>query len=77
MMQFKTPATNGRHWDVSDGDIQVGLDEAKDEAEVEVEDYDEIEYMPPKMPGMSRSCIVCDQTFLDLPFESLMSRDTI
>lgn len=53
MMQFKTPATHGRHWEVSDGDIQIDTVEAEPEPEVEVEDYDEIEYMPPKMPGMS------------------------
>ncbi|CAL1705949.1 unnamed protein product [Somion occarium] len=47
---FKTPVTNGNHWDVSDGDIQVELSDAQAETEEIVEDYDEIEYMPPKVP---------------------------
>lgn len=42
--------TNGNHWDVSDGDIQVAVNHAELEAENEY-DYDEIEYMPPKQPG--------------------------
>ncbi|KAH8079836.1 hypothetical protein BXZ70DRAFT_960699 [Cristinia sonorae] len=51
MMQFKTPATNGRHWEVNEEDMQLEMAEAEEEAvEVEVDDYDEIEYMPPKVP---------------------------
>lgn len=46
--EFKTPVTNGNHWDVSDGELDVHevVAEAQ-EAQLEVEDYDEIEYMPP------------------------------
>ncbi|KAF7305007.1 hypothetical protein MKEN_01215500 [Mycena kentingensis (nom. inval.)] len=48
---FITPMNNGRHWDVSEGDIAVGETELAVEAEPEGEkdDYDEIEYMPPKV----------------------------
>ena len=64
---LKTPATRGNHWDVSDGDVDLGAEEDEHgdlEAEnsqakstgvvsevAEVDDDDEIEYMPPKMPG--------------------------
>lgn len=51
---FKTPMTNGNHWDVSDGEIQLDMNTAETELEDE-EDYDEIEYMPPKMQGGSSS----------------------
>ncbi|TCD68545.1 hypothetical protein EIP91_010470 [Steccherinum ochraceum] len=49
-MLFKTPATNGRHWEVNEEDLQI-MQEAEPEPEVEVDDYDEIEYMPPKVSG--------------------------
>ncbi|KAJ7057687.1 hypothetical protein C8F01DRAFT_1256313 [Mycena amicta] len=45
---FVTPLNSGRHWDVSEGDIAVGTEEAAADAE-EKDDYDEIEYMPPKL----------------------------
>ncbi|EED79033.1 predicted protein [Postia placenta Mad-698-R] len=46
--EFKTPITQGNHWDVSDGDIDVEPEIQPDEQEaVQEEDYDEIEYMPP------------------------------
>lgn len=39
----------GNHWDVSEGSIDLQLDEADVVLEdVNPEDYDEIEYMPPK-----------------------------
>ncbi|TFY59339.1 hypothetical protein EVG20_g7830 [Dentipellis fragilis] len=44
---FETPVTNGNHWDVSEGEIEVAGVEAVKEEEAEVEDFDEIEYMPP------------------------------
>ncbi|KAL4248744.1 hypothetical protein ABKN59_007175 [Abortiporus biennis] len=47
-LTFKTPLTNGNHWDVSDGELEV--DEAELElSDVQSEDSDEIEYMPPKV----------------------------
>ncbi|KAI0311583.1 hypothetical protein OF83DRAFT_1046897, partial [Amylostereum chailletii] len=47
---FQTPITNGNHWDVSAGDIEV--EDAQEEAEAApVLDYDEIEYMPPTAIG--------------------------
>ncbi|EIW83556.1 hypothetical protein CONPUDRAFT_164471 [Coniophora puteana RWD-64-598 SS2] len=50
--QFQTPATNGNHWDVSD--TSLTLESASEqEAEEEKEDYDEIEYMPPKQPDLA------------------------
>ena len=50
---FETPVTKGRHWAVIEGDIEVPtLPEAQDEG-VQVEDHDEIEYMPPTAMGES------------------------
>ncbi|EPQ57153.1 hypothetical protein GLOTRDRAFT_137554 [Gloeophyllum trabeum ATCC 11539] len=47
-IKFRTPVTTGNHWDVSDGEVQVQAENADAEQEaVEVEDDDEIEYMPP------------------------------
>ena len=59
---FKTPLTKGNHWDVSPGDMEgVGGDTAEQAQETVgnevVEDDDEIEYMPPKIPGACRSPI--------------------
>lgn len=51
-LNFKTPITKGRHWDVSDIDIVVPVEEAEKTEEV-LEDYDELEYMPPTAIGMS------------------------
>ncbi|OBZ70534.1 hypothetical protein A0H81_09463 [Grifola frondosa] len=56
---FKTPETQGNHWDVSDGDMDLGGDVAVEEVEVQEMEAegldDEIEYMPP--------------TAIDLPYE--------
>ena len=50
--KFTTPAQQGRHWDVSDGELDPDVSSGSaDVEEVEQEDYDEIEYMPPKVPG--------------------------
>lgn len=63
---LKTPASKGNYWDVSDGDIDLGVEESQGDiteagsrsntAGVDVqlaeESEDEIEYMPPKLPGM-------------------------
>ncbi|KAH9838997.1 uncharacterized protein C8Q71DRAFT_489456 [Rhodofomes roseus] len=47
-LDFKTPVTQGNHWDVSDGEIVVEAEEDVQEAvDVRGEDDDEIEYMPP------------------------------
>jgi hypothetical protein len=47
---FQTPLTGGDHWDVSDIDINPEVVAAPSQS-IEEEDYDEIEYMPPKLPG--------------------------
>ena len=51
--KFTTPKQQGNYWDVSDGDIDPDVS-ADDQQQVQVDDYDEIEYMPPKVPGASR-----------------------
>ncbi|KAG2052015.1 hypothetical protein BDR06DRAFT_888646 [Suillus hirtellus] len=48
---FQTPLTGGNHWDVSDIDINPEVVAALNQS-IEEEDYDEIEYMPPKLPEM-------------------------
>lgn len=64
---LKTPATKGNHWDVSDGDVDLGAEDGdihgdiddggprSKTAGVDVQasesSDDEIEYMPPKLPG--------------------------
>jgi len=50
---FETPVTSGNHWDVSDIDIEIGGVVANQS--LEEEDYDEVEYMPPKVEGESCS----------------------
>lgn len=57
---FETPVTKGNHWDVIEGDTEVPtLPEAQGEG-VLVEDYDEIEYMPPTAIGEStRLSLLC------------------
>ena len=51
--KFQTPHNQGNHWDVSDGDMEALESSLEvDEVEVEEADYDEIEYMPPKVPGV-------------------------
>ena len=47
---FQTPVTGGNHWDVSDIEINPEV-VAEPNQSIEEEDYDEIEYMPPKQPG--------------------------
>ncbi|EDR11639.1 uncharacterized protein LACBIDRAFT_314063 [Laccaria bicolor S238N-H82] len=42
---FETPMNQGKHWDVSDGDIVVPVSQPQEI--LEDEDFDEIEYMPP------------------------------
>ncbi|KAG1739295.1 hypothetical protein EDB19DRAFT_1908932 [Suillus lakei] len=54
---FQTPVTGGHHWDVSDIDINPEVAAAP--SQLIEEDYDEIEYMPPKLPEMP----------YELPFE--------
>lgn len=51
---FQTPRVNGNPWDVEDielGQSTNGVQEVVEEEEVEIEDYDEMEYMPPKAVG--------------------------
>lgn len=51
--KFTTPKQQGMHWDVSDGDIDPDVSADQDaQDQVDEPDYDEIEYMPPKVPGM-------------------------
>lgn len=45
---FETPITNGKHWDVSDIEIEVDAPIVNQSID---ENYDEIEYMPPKVEG--------------------------
>ncbi|KAF7296920.1 hypothetical protein MIND_00923800 [Mycena indigotica] len=45
---FVTPMNSGRHWDVDEGDIPVELAAPAPEP-AEEDDYDDIEYMPPKL----------------------------
>ena len=50
--KFTTPVQQGNYWDVSDIDIDPDLgDEGAEEVKEAEPDYDEIEYMPPKVPG--------------------------
>ncbi|KAF8344579.1 hypothetical protein F5887DRAFT_1134591 [Amanita rubescens] len=44
---FQTPLVNGNPWDVSDGSIELGDVQVQDVQGAEMEDLDEIEYMPP------------------------------
>ncbi|KAG9316847.1 hypothetical protein JVU11DRAFT_2918 [Chiua virens] len=44
---FETPITDGKHWDVSDIDIEVDAPVASQS--IEEESFDEIEYMAPKV----------------------------
>ncbi|KAF8704396.1 hypothetical protein AX14_014033 [Amanita brunnescens Koide BX004] len=46
--KFQTPLVNGNPWDVSEGSIELGDVQLQDaQQDAEVEDLDEIEYMPP------------------------------
>ena len=49
--KFQTPKVQGNPWDASDGDLELEVSQEVEKAEVEEADYDEIEYMPPKVPG--------------------------
>ncbi len=49
--KFRTPEGQGRHWDVSDGDVRLEVEEDTVEGVTEEPDYEEVEYMPPKVPG--------------------------
>ncbi|KAJ7213151.1 hypothetical protein GGX14DRAFT_620339, partial [Mycena pura] len=47
---FVTPVNNGNHWDITELDIVVpSVEELPAPAAPESDDYDEIEYMPPKI----------------------------
>lgn len=62
-MAFKTPVSQGRHWDVSDVSIEVPTEVELNELIVE-EDFDEIEYMPPRQPGMITCASLGFQAFM-------------
>jgi hypothetical protein len=47
---FQTPVTGGNHWDVSDVDINPEVAVVPHQS-IEEDDCDEVEYMPPKLPG--------------------------
>ena len=50
--KFQTPLVNGNPWDVSEGSIELGDVQLQDaQQDAEVEDLDEIEYMPPNTLG--------------------------
>lgn len=46
---FETPITNGKHWDVSD--IEIEVDALVANQSIQEQSHDEIEYMPPKVEG--------------------------
>ncbi|KAI6134716.1 hypothetical protein EV401DRAFT_1846190 [Pisolithus croceorrhizus] len=50
---FETPVNAGNHWDASEIDIEVGG--AMVNHSFEEEDYDEVEYMPPRVDGKQSS----------------------
>jgi hypothetical protein len=50
---FETPLNQGNHWDVSD--VSICVPEVQVQVPVVEEDYDEVEYMPPHVPGESPS----------------------
>ena len=60
---FETPDARGRkpHWDVSDGDISVDLGSTSgnvlDGAIIIEEDDDEVEYVPPAIPGVFNTLV--------------------
>ncbi len=50
--KFQTPLVNGNPWDVSEGSIELGDVQVQDvQEDAEVDDLDEIEYMPPNTLG--------------------------
>ncbi|KAJ7122000.1 hypothetical protein C8R43DRAFT_959362 [Mycena crocata] len=50
-IDFVTPLNNGKHWDVSEGEVSVPEVVSPHLGSLELEDFDEIEYMPPKSVG--------------------------
>jgi len=50
---FETPVPSGNHWDVIEGDAIAPIVLEAQSEEVQQEDYDEIEYMPPTAIGAS------------------------
>lgn len=50
---FKTPETSGNHWDVTEDDVIAPVAPEAQAEEVQSEDFDEIEYMPPTAKGAS------------------------
>jgi len=50
---FKTPDTFGNHWEVMESDVITPVAPDSQGEEVQSEDYDEIEYMPPTAEGAS------------------------
>jgi len=50
---FETPLNQGNHWDVSD--VSICVPEVQVQVPVMEEDYDGVEYMPPRAPGESPS----------------------
>lgn len=68
---FQTPVTGGNHWDVSDIDINTEVAAAPNQS-IDEEDYDDIEYMPPKLPGKYLRKVLflpIDRCCAELPFE--------
>ena len=50
--KFQTPLVNGNPWDVSEGSIELGDVQVQDvQGDAEVEDLDDVEYMPPNTLG--------------------------
>ena len=57
--KFTTPAQQGHHWDVSDGDLDADVSLGDEEQVEELdEEIPEIEYMPPPVPGALPSFII-------------------
>jgi len=52
---FETPLNQGNHWDVSNVSICVPEVQVQVQVSAVEEDYDEVEYMPPRAPGESPS----------------------
>jgi hypothetical protein len=65
---FKTPETNGNHWDVMEGDVTAPVAPEAQVEEVQSEDYDEIEYMPPTAKGASAAfhCVTLYQCTMQI-----------
>jgi len=50
---FETPVPSGNHWDVIEDDAIASVVSEAQSEEVQQEDYDEVEYMPPTAIGAS------------------------